>query len=209
MRNKILFILVALFLAVAGYLVYTPHELIAPKIPQLASMPKQIGPWRSVHDTTFDEATIKVLRPTDYLMRTYVNAQNTPITLYVGYHDGSPSAGPIHSPKNCLPGGGWEFKSLEDIPLTYQDTKITVVRAVLTKNGNDTTFYYWYQVRGEIITADLDMKIAEFMGMIIANRKDAAFIRISVPTESREQEIELMQNFFQNVYPELKNHLPS
>ncbi len=209
MRNKILFIVTILFLGASLYLVHTPHELIAPEIPKLTTLPKQFGPWHSARETTFDEGTLKVLRPTDYLMRTYTNSQGTPITLYIGYHNGSPSAGPIHSPKNCLPGGGWEFKSTESIPMTAQNSTINVIRAVLTKDGQDTTFYYWYQVRGEVITSDLDMKIAEFKGMVIDKRKDAAFVRISISAHDKEQEIQAMQSFFQNAYPQLRAHLPS
>ncbi len=209
MRSKILFVTTLLLLCFALFLVYVPREFIVPKIPPLSTMPKQFGQWYSRNDTIFDAPTLSVLRPTDYLMRTYVNSQGTPISLYIGYHDGSINAGPIHSPKNCLPSGGWEFKSIEDITLNAINTDINVVRAVLTKQGEDLTFYYWYQVRGNVITTDLDMKIAEFLGMFTHNRKDAAFIRIGLSLESKEAEIEAMQNFFQNAYPILKNHLPS
>ncbi len=209
MRSKILFLLVMLFLGAGAYLVHTPRELIAPKIPELATFPTQMGPWITARDTTFDEQTLKVLRPTDYVMRTYVNTERVPITLYIGYHDGSPSAGPIHSPKNCLPGGGWEFKSTEEITMDVVGTHFKLIRAVLGKEGNENTFYYWYQVRGEVITSDLDMKIAEFMGTVFDQRKDAAFIRISISLDDKEQEVKAIQSFFQNAYPIIKNSLPS
>ncbi len=209
MRNKILFLLIILLLGSGAYLVHSPKALTVPTIQPLHTLPQQIGSWHTVRDSVFDQATLNSLRPSDYLMRTYLNAQNIPITLYIGYHDGSASAGPIHSPKNCLPGGGWEFKSLEDINMQADDNGIHLVRAVLSKDGESTTFYYWYQVRGEIVTDDLDMKIAEFLGVFKHSRKDAAFIRISITTDDKEQEIQTMQNFFKDAYPLIKDHLPS
>ncbi len=209
MRSKILFSISILILGACAYLVHTPRPLIAPQIPKLVSMPKSIGPWHSIQDTAFDAATLRVLRPTDYVMRTYTNKERTPITLYIGYHDGSPSAGPIHSPKNCLPGGGWEFKSTEKISMQAQGNTIPLIRAVLSKDGQSTTFYYWYQVRGEVITSDLDMKIAEFLGTVMDRRKDAAFIRLSIDSENKEKEVQTMRNFFQNAYPIIQTYLPS
>ncbi len=209
MKTNILYGLALLILGLAASLVHNPRPLEAPQIPKLASMPKQMGTWHSLQDTAFDQATLRVLRPTDYLMRTYVDKQGTPITLYIGYHDGSPSAGPIHSPKNCLPGGGWEFKSTESIAMNSKDAHIPLIRAVLSKDGQDTTFYYWYQVRGEVITSDLAMKWAEFMGTVMDRRKDAAFVRISIDTENKDKEIQTMRNFFQQAYPVIKTYLPS
>ncbi len=209
MRNKIIFLLTILLLGSGIYLVYSPRDLVVPKIEQLSTLPNQVGPWYGGNDTIFDAPTLNVLRPTDYIMRTYTNSQGVPVSLYVGYHDGSPTAGPIHSPKNCLPGGGWEFKSIEDVKMTAMDSDINIVRAVLTKNGQDITYYYWYQVRGEVITTDLDMKFAEFMGVLTENRKDAAFIRIGLTMANKEEELQAMRNFFKEIYPFIKNHLPS
>ncbi len=209
MRNKILFFMVILLLGLGLSLVYSPRDLVVPKIPQLATMSKQIGTWNGIRDTVFNTPTLDILRPTDYLMRTYINSQGIPLSLYIGYHDGSPSSGPIHSPKNCLPGGGWEFKSIENVDMDALDSNVNIVRAVLTKAGQDMTFYYWYQVRGEIVTSDLDMKIAEFMGVLTDKRKDAAFVRIGLTMENKEEELQIMQDFFKNAYPLLKAHLPS
>ncbi len=209
MRTKILYVLALLLLSTGAYIVHNPRPLLAPQISKLTTMPKQMGPWHSARESTFDKETLRVLRPTDYLMRTYVMQKSEPVTLYIGYHNGSPSAGPIHSPKNCLPGGGWEFKSTEKIIMQAQGMQIPLIRAVLSKDGKDTTFYYWYQVRGKVITSDLEMKVAEFVGTLMHRRKDAAFVRINMHTEDRAQEIKTMRNFFQNAYPIIKEYLPS
>ena len=43
----------------------------------------------------------------DYINRVYLGS-TTPIELYIGYYKDQRSGDKIHSPKNCLPGSGWE-----------------------------------------------------------------------------------------------------
>ena len=71
------------------------------------------------------------------------------------------------------------------------------------------TFYYWYQVRGETLTRDIDMKLAEFKGMLLHKRKDAAFIRLNTVGMSEAQADIAAKNFFVHAYPFIKDFLPS
>ena len=106
---KIRYALVAVLLCLAVFVAYNPREVIEPEVKPLAEFPSSFGTWIMQNNTVFGDGTLRVLRATDYLMRTYVNNEGQRIGLYIGYHSGGPNSGPIHSPRNCLPGGGWEF----------------------------------------------------------------------------------------------------
>jgi len=46
-----------------------------------------------------------------YVVRTYAplaSQSGRPFSVYVGYYDRQTQGRTIHSPKNCLPGAGWE-----------------------------------------------------------------------------------------------------
>ena len=74
-----------------------------------------------------DERVLELLKLTDYVMRVYVPTSSekpqagafegqtrqaaAPVWLYVGYYGSQRTGATYHSPKNCLPGGGWVFKS--------------------------------------------------------------------------------------------------
>lgn len=206
---RIRYIILLLLLGAAIVIVYMPRDLVTPKIETLRSFPSHIGQWAAVRDTMFDEPVLRVLRPTDYLMRTYTGAKGGQLSMYIGYHDGGLSSGPIHSPRNCLPGAGWRLENSKEIPLKIQNDTITVVRADFSREGMEITCYYWYQIRGKIITKDMAMKLAEFTGVLLENRKDAAFIRIDMLNGSFEKDDSLIQDFLGNAFPLLKSHLPS
>ena len=107
MRSWLRFgVVYGLFLLAAAYMSFhreTPAPLAAP----LSSFPAELGSWRAVHQDYFSPALLSVLRPSDYLSRRYQGPGGKVVDLYIGYHDGGQGSGPIHSPKNCLPGNGW------------------------------------------------------------------------------------------------------
>lgn len=203
------YLLVLLLLGMGIYIVHTPRDLVEPKIQELSSFPSHVGQWVAVGDTIFDKPSLDVLRPTDYLMRTYVNPQGKRLSIYIGYHNGGPNSGPIHSPKNCLPGSGWFLEKSRELQLQVDNETINLVRADFRKDGNETTFYYWYQIRGQSITQDISMKFAEFTGTFFEQRKDATFIRIDMINTGFEKDETLVHDFLKSAFPLLKSHLPS
>lgn len=202
--------IVMLLLCASAYMVYTPRELVEPETRGLQSFPEVVGEWKSVSNTLFDAPVLKVLRPSDYLMRTYVNPKGEFLSLYVGYHNGGKDSGPIHSPKNCLPGAGWFPLSDTTMTVRAGEADIRLVRADFVKDSQKITFYYWYQIRNTSVTRDIDLKLAELKGMIFENRKDASFIRIDLDTSpGHERTDALVEDFLRDAYPLLKSYLPS
>lgn len=206
---RIKYALVLLLLGVGIYIVHTPRDLVAPEIAQLRSFPSHIGRWAAVRDTVFNEPTLKALRPTDYLMRTYENPDGDRLSIYIGYHDGGPSSGPIHSPRNCLPSSGWVLAHDQNMRVPVGGDTVNLVRADFTKDGGIVTYYYWYQIQGETIAKDIAMKFSEFSGMLLRRRKDASFIRIGLLHEDPVKGDALLRDFLVHAYPSLKKHLPS
>src|SRR5438105_3678667 len=47
----------------------------------------------------------------DYVARMYSRDTNLAFTTYVGYYEKQAQGRTIHSPRNCLPGAGWEVLS--------------------------------------------------------------------------------------------------
>jgi len=55
------------------------------------------------------------------------------------------------------------------------------------KGGSQEFFVYWYQVKGEVLTNEYALKIAEIRNAMLHQRKDSAFIRISVPDAAKRR----------------------
>lgn len=206
---KTRYILVILLLCIAAVTAYIPREVFAPDSKPLQSFPNNIGQWRSWNNTMLDEATLRVLRASDYMMRTYATPKGEQVNIYVGFHNGGKDSGPIHSPRNCLPGSGWLMTDDRVMQMEVAGQNVNMVRAVFAKGQQTMTCYYWYQVRDKTITSDFALKMSEFTGMILNRRKDASFIRLDIPGKPSEQTDALINNFLEQFYPVLREYLPS
>ncbi|MEA3544076.1 MAG: EpsI family protein, partial [Thermodesulfobacteriota bacterium] len=140
--------------------VYTRTEMSVPVGKSLELFPQQAGDWSMTGQARFDERVLAVLLPTDYLSRTYIDKQNNSVSLYIGYHDGGPLSGPIHSPKQCLPGSGWDRLSDQVYPVDVNGEQVDYVGAIYQKDAERQLFLYWFQVRDQILTNEYALKLA-------------------------------------------------
>src|SRR3972149_6331040 len=131
------------------------------------------------------------------------------VELYVGYHNGGRESGEIHSPKQCLPGGGW-FKLKEDeTSVSSGGRDIRFVKAVYQKGDAREGFLYWYQVKGEPLSSEYSLKFAQVFNSIFHGRRDSAFIRVSVPVDMEEERaFSAGIDFIKDFYPAIEETLP-
>ena len=73
-----------------------------------STFPDSVAGWRAQQDSYFDTEILGVLKVDDYVMRRYADRSGRTLWLYVGYWATQRKGAQIHSPRNCLPAGGWE-----------------------------------------------------------------------------------------------------
>ncbi|MFV0422315.1 exosortase C-terminal domain/associated protein EpsI [Oleidesulfovibrio sp.] len=204
---RVRFLVVYLLVALAGVFIHTHATNSVPPHRALSEVPVAIGPWRLLGQSSFSKAVLELLRPTDYLVRRYQDASGGTVDLYVGYHGGGKNDGGIHSPRNCLPGSGWYEVSSYPMQVQTSVGTIDLVRAEYAYGEYTTSFYYWFDVRGKSLTDEFVLKWAELSGGLLYGRKDASFIRISVPPDVPEPDA-VASRFIKDVYPVLNTFLP-
>lgn len=204
------FVLVFALLLVAGAYIQLvePRAILLDR--PLAEFPAKVGEWRMVREDVFSKEIMAILRPTDYMSRDYVDGKGHRVTLYIGYHGGRKGDGGIHSPRNCLPSSGWYINSTGLIPVRLNDGRdIEIVDTVMSKNVHTISFYYWYQVRGGILTNEYALKLSEMWNSLVSRRKDAAFIRVSMPIPDPSKGREpALDRFVADFYPLIHQYLP-
>jgi len=205
------FIIVYLLLAAAGAYVTFHKDIMVPTNTPLREFPTVNGEWRQSSRGEFSDEILQVLKPTDYLSAQYVNPRGDKVNLYIGYHGGGKGGGEIHSPKHCLPGGGWYKISEEIVPITIGGTPRSVVQAVYQKGGEKELFVYWFRAKGdETITSEIGLKLAQIRSSVVSRRRDATFIRISAPLGTDEPGKQAaVVKFIQDFYPLFEKFLPS
>ncbi len=174
------FILLAVVILTAAGFVHLREGVATPQARPLSEFPTRQGAWRSTGEHEFDAAVLDLLRPTDYLSRTYTHPELGTVQLYIGYHDGGPESGPIHSPRNCLPGSGWEefWRKIEVVDVPGRPLEVT--GALFGKEKEKIYLLYWFQTQGRQFRSEYGFKAASVLNALLRNRSDQAFIRITV-----------------------------
>lgn len=177
----------------------------------LAQLPQVLGQWTGKEDATIEPDVLSILKLNDYLMRRFQHENGQSLWLYVGYWDTQRKGAQIHSPKHCLPGGGWEplEASIVTIPLAGMAQGILVNRYVLQKERYQQVVTYWYQSQGRVVAKEIDAKLQLVKNAITSNRTDGALIRLTSPvTTTVEQAFAQQVDYVRMLYPTLAEFLP-
>lgn len=210
MKRALRFILVQLLLVAAWIYINHAADAVTPAGRPLDEFPASYGEWRMTSRFRFSEAVLDTLKPTEYLYRNYAGPEGKKIGLYIGYHDGGRESGEIHSPRHCLPGSGWQEITSARMELATPQGKINLVKAAYQKGESRELFLYWFQVRGRSITNEYSLKLAEITGSIVNRRRDAAFIRVSIPFDGDEESaMEAGVRFIREFHPLIRDFIPS
>ena len=81
----------------------------APEIVPLERFPAEMSAWRTARDIPMEPAVQDVLRADDTLNRVYLDpASGETASLFIAFFRTQRTGQTPHSPKNCLPGAGFE-----------------------------------------------------------------------------------------------------
>jgi EpsI family protein len=177
----------------------------------LESFPTSLGTWRARDTSILAPDVVTLLKVDDYLMRRYVDGDGRALWLYIGYWSTQRKGAQIHSPRNCLPGGGWEpiEASRVTVPLPAPYGPIVVNRYLIQKDRDQQVVFYWYQSQGKAVAGELTAKIEMVRSAIARNRTDGALVRVSSPvTGGVAETTESLVRYVQALYPILADYLP-
>lgn len=207
---------VAAFLVLAGsalFLQARGRGEIIPQRPPLSSFPQRLGEWDGT-DVAIQKETLDVLGPGDFLLRIYRNeARPQPDTdLFIAYFPTQRTGDTIHSPKNCLPGAGWNPIESERVPLSVAGHPPFVVNRYLIAKGTDRKLVlYWYWAHGRAVASEYWAKIYLVTDAIRMNRSDGSLVRLTTPMapdETAEVAMQRLLPFVQDIVPLLNQYIP-
>ena len=188
------------------------HEVL-PARAELLEFPEQFGDWQTSAHRPLEAVYLDALRLDDYLLADYHNGATT-VNFYVAYYNTQHNTHFIHSPRNCLPGGGWEVRKIEQRTLALNgadNPSLTVNRAEIQLGAQREIVYYWFQGRGRRLTNEFAAKWYLFWDGLTRNRTDGALVRVVAPVGpgSSEASVEAqMTQFLALAEPRLSRFVP-
>ena len=204
---------VATALLLLALLVLQSHSVgeTVPVRKSLDLFPDRIGEWQGRQASNLEVEVLNILKVNDYLMRRYVDGSGRSIWLYIGYWSTQRRGAQIHSPKNCLPGGGWEPVEASRISVALRPpyAPIEVNRYLIQKDRDMQVVLYWYQAQGHPVASELGAKVAMVRSALVSGRTDGALVRASSPVIGTPAETTArLVSYVQALYPVLGDYLP-
>ena len=178
----------------------------------LARFPTTLGDWKAMSSRESTEAVIKMLGVDDYIEYNYAATGMSSVNFYAAFYESVGTGGGYHSPKNCIPGGGWGIDAVKTVEITPKGSQRPVkVAEMIIRNRNEyQVVLYWYQNRGRIIHSEYWEKIYQVLDAIVMQRRDGTFVRLMAPAPNGDiqQTEEVVQRFAALALTELDNFLP-
>ncbi len=202
--------LLTLVLIVQAVLFYTASHVDAtPLASPLSAFPATVGDFHLHEEGFVDAETLAVLKADDTLTRTYMGPKG-PANLFIAYFKTQRQGQSPHSPKNCLPGAGWQQEVNGKIDVPVNGETIRVNNFVVSKGGNKSIVLYWYQSQGRVIADEFAAKYYLVSDSIRNHRSDTALVRVvvGVPPGMDAQAHDLAVDFVKTMYPAVKAYLP-
>src|SRR2546426_4034673 len=144
MKRWPIIVAVVMLMSAWGSLQVRSHgEPILTKKP-FAEFPLTIGERWKGKELGLDQTILDVLKLSDYMMRGYVlqpgrtdqrEGKSAPVWLYVGFYQSQRTGSTYHSPKNCLPGAGWQFVEADHAAVPVPGGTFITLNKVLIEKG--------------------------------------------------------------------------
>src|ERR1700720_3709438 len=205
--------LVPLFLGAQMVVVQTEDSGERPPLPlALARFPGAFGQWKLFHDDPIDAATTRELGADRLVSQTYIESPTGSVAslLVAWFQTQREGARQPHSPKVCLPGGGWTPRVADQVTVDTAPGAIKVNRYVVEKGTQRAVVLYWYQTPRRVIAGEWAAKFWLAADALRDKRTDTALVRVTTwPTRGGDEAATAVaKEFARNLYPALRDYLP-
>lgn len=219
MRKNIAFVVMLAFLLLSAaftrYLAQARGQEKVPPRAKLDNLAPQLGVWREAETESLDPQTLEVLKPDDYIQRTYLGEGGVPVYLFIGYFSSQRNGQTYHSPQNCLPGAGWTMESRErqQVGSDQPAGQGEINQFIISKDGLKMLTLYWYQGRGRTVASEYWGKIYTVKDAVARQRTDGALVRVMLPIDEgrggEQAALKAGMDFVSHLLPELPRYIPN
>lgn len=153
-----------------------PDHLARP----LSHIPLHLAGWDFAAESPLTLRALSRLVPTDYISRIYTR-NGVQLNLFIAYYDEQRGGESIHSPKQCLPGSGWEIWQYGSAVIPAKGAPMTVNRYSIRKETTGDVMLYWYQTRDRIIASEYLGKMLLLRDSLTDGSTAGSIVRLILP----------------------------
>lgn len=174
----------------------------------IAYFPLHWGEWQG-YGVELADYKLSRLKVDAYVLANFTRAQDSvPVNLYVAFY-GHQSAGiSPHSPKVCMPGGGWGITQFDVV----EGPLHRVNEVIIERQGEKQLVRYWFVERGVPMVNEYRRKWLLLKDAMLIGRTDGALVRITTPVLQSERISDArvrLQAFEQRIAEPILDYLPA
>lgn len=205
-----------LVLATVGSVAIAQRTEAVAQRESLEAFPVQHDNWFG-KSIPLEKQIVEALKLTDYVNVNYAKPDDRmPVNLYAAYYASQRKGEAVHSPRSCIPGGGWQIESVKRQTLsdvTRADGQaLEVNRVIIAKGPVRQVVYYWFAQRGRNLTNEYLVKWYLFWDGMTRNRTDGALVRLVTPVRPNEDTSvadKRLVSLLKTIYPKIGRYIPA
>lgn len=190
----------------------TGRDQAPPPRQTFVDFPMRLAGWEG-EPMVMERQYVDVLRFDDYLLANY-QGSGGPVNVYAAYYRSQEKGRAAHSPKACIPGGGWEITSIDEVNVPVGAGGVSgflANRVMIQKGAQKQVVLYWFKQRHRVVTSEYLVKLFLFVDALTMKRTDGALIRLVAAVQPGEAEAAADQRVLQMaaaVQPLLPTYVP-
>ncbi|MET0534864.1 MAG: VPLPA-CTERM-specific exosortase XrtD [Steroidobacter sp.] len=198
---------------VAGVLLLPERVEAVPQREVFFTFPNQVDTWNG-RRSVMEQIYLDALKLDDYIISDYFRSDGEAVNMYVAWYDSQRAGQSAHSPRSCLPAGGWRMTQFSqvDVPdVQVGEQQLRVNRVQIELGNRKQLVYYWFQQRGRVITNEYMVKWYLFVDSLTRRRTDGALVRLVTSlelSESPQDADRRLTEFASEVAPRLERYIP-
>jgi EpsI family protein len=146
------------------------------EIPSLEQLPRELNGWIG-EDFLVGTETARVLAADATLRRRFRRIDGAEVWMFVSYFAQQQVNSQIHSPRNCIPAGGWNVASIQQERLDLDGDTQTASHMRMRKNEHSQEAFYWFCTQGGVVAGEYALKWDLVKNSLARRPTNAAFVR--------------------------------
>jgi exosortase D (VPLPA-CTERM-specific) len=186
---------------------------IIPQREAFVSFPNRVGTWDGKR-SALESIYLDALKLNDYVMTDFVRSNRDLVNFFVAWYDTQEAGRTTHSPRVCLPAGGWQIADLQQVTVPgvqVNGVSLRVNRVEIQLGNQRQLVYYWFQQRGRVITNEYLAKWFLSWDSFTRHRTDGALVRLITPMrtgEAIDAGDRRLSEFAATIAPRLEPYIP-
>jgi EpsI family protein len=170
-------IVVLMFLTIVSTSGLSGRGEQVPERKSLYDFPQQIGNW-TARVERLPSLVEEVAGASEYFYGDFSNTSGEMVNAYISYYENQRHGQIPHSPKVCIPGGGWVIETQDTANIQSPAGSFVVNRLVTGLGQRKVISYYWLKQGSRIYRAEMLARLDLVRSSLLENRTDGALIRL-------------------------------